>query len=42
MEYISTHVLQYTFWSNEQVAGDMLFYHNFDIGQVLDYFRLKV
>ena len=25
-----------------QVAGDMLFNHNFDIGQVLDYFRLKV
>ena len=25
-----------------QVAGDMLFSHNFDICQVLDYFKLKV
>ena len=27
---------------HEQVAGDMLFGHNFDIAQVLDYFKLKV
>ena len=25
-----------------QVAGDMLFYANFDMAQVLDYFHLKV
>jgi len=24
------------------VAGDMLFSHNFDIGQVINYFKLKV
>ena len=25
-----------------QVAGDMLFSLNFDMGQVIDYFKLKV
>ena len=25
-----------------QVAGDMMFGHNFDIGQVCNYFKLKV
>ena len=25
-----------------QVSGDMLFSHNFDVGQVLDFFKLRV
>ena len=32
----------YSVCNTVQVSGDMLFSHNFDVGQVLDYFKLRV